>query len=239
MLETKYGIPWLKVNFIGVSGITKTLRDLAIYFGDPELSEKTEKVIAEETAEIQDSMDYYKARLEGRTAFLYVGGSRSHHYQTILRDLGIETIISGYEFAHRDDYEGREIIPDIKTDADSKNIEHMVVQKDEKNYRMRISSERYEKLKDEIHLGYYGGIIKDMKKGSVIIDDLNHYETEQLTKMLKPDMFFSGIKDKFVVQKMGVLSKQLHSYDYSGPYAGFRGAVIFDRYLASGVYTPA
>ena len=28
---------------------------------------------------------------------------------------------------------------------------------------------------------------------------------------------------------MGVTSKQLHSYDYSGPYAGFRGAVVFAR----------
>jgi nitrogenase molybdenum-iron protein alpha chain len=239
MLEAKYGIPWIKANFIGISGTIKTLRDLAKYFDDAELIEKTEKVIAEEVAEIEDVMEYYKSRLEGRTAFLYVGGSRSHHYQTILKDLGVETIISGYEFAHRDDYEGREVIPDIKTDADSKNIEQMTVQKDEKNYRMILTPERYEKLKKEIPLGYYGGIIKDMKKGAVIIDDLNHYETEQLIKVLKPDMFFSGIKDKYVVQKMGVLSKQLHSYDYSGPYAGFRGAAVFARELTSGVHTPA
>jgi hypothetical protein len=38
---------------------------------------------------------------------------------------------------------------------------------------------------------------------------------------------------------MGVLSRQLHSYDYTGPYAGFKGAVIFARELARGVYTPA
>ncbi|MBC8059904.1 MAG: nitrogenase molybdenum-iron protein alpha chain [Clostridiaceae bacterium] len=239
MLETKYGIPWIKANFIGVSGTIKTLRDIAIYFDDAELIAKTEKVIAEEVAAIEDIMEYYKSRLQGRTAFLYVGGSRSHHYQTILKELGVETIISGYEFAHRDDYEGREVIPEIKTDADSKNIEQMVVEKDEKNYRMILSPERYDKLKKEIPLGYYGGIIKDMKKGAVIIDDLNHYETEQLIKLLKPDMFFSGIKDKYVVQKMGVLSKQLHSYDYSGPYAGFRGAVVFAKELTSGVHTPA
>ena len=239
MMETKYGIPWLKVNFIGVSGTIQTLRDMAIYFDDAELTAKTEKVIAEEVAAIEDTMEYYKTRLEGKTAFLYVGGSRSHHYQTILNDLGIETIISGYEFAHRDDYEGREIIPDIKLDADSKNIEHLEVEKDEKNYRMILTPEKYEKLEKIIPLAEYGGIIKDMKKDTVIIDDLNHYETEKLIKLLKPDMFFSGIKDKYVVQKMGVTSKQLHSYDYSGPYAGFRGAVIFAKEISSGVHTPA
>ncbi|MBX4267725.1 nitrogenase molybdenum-iron protein alpha chain [Clostridium estertheticum] len=239
MMETKYGIPWIKVNFIGVSGITETLRNVALYFDDKDLIEKTEKVIAEEIAAIEGQMQYYKTRLEGKTAFLYVGGSRSHHYQTLLHDLGIETVVSGYEFAHRDDYEGRQVIPDIKLDADSKNIEHLTVEKDEKKYRTIISPERYEKLKNEIPLAKYDGLIKDMKKDAVIIDDLNHFETEQLIKHLKPDMFFSGIKDKYVVQKMGVTSKQLHSYDYSGPYAGFRGAVVFARELTSGVHTPA
>ena len=66
-----------------------------------------------------------------------------------------------------------------------------------------------------------------MKDGSVIVDDLNHYETEEFIKIFKPDIVASGIKDKYVVQKMGIPSKQLHSYDYSGPYAGFNGAVKF------------
>ncbi|HEY8889476.1 MAG TPA: nitrogenase molybdenum-iron protein alpha chain [Clostridium sp.] len=239
MMETKYGIPWIKVNFIGVTGTVQTLRDLALFFGEPELIEKTEKIIAEEIAEIEGEMQYYKSRLEGKTAFLYVGGSRSHHYQTILKDLGVETVVSGYEFAHRDDYEGREVIPTIKLDADSKNIEHMTVEKDEKNYRMILSPEKYAELAKVIPLAKYDGLIKDENDDTVIIDDLNHYETEQLIKKLKPDMFFSGIKDKYVVQKMGVTSKQLHSYDYSGPYAGFKGAVVFAREVTSGVHTPA
>lgn len=238
MLETKYGTPWIKANFIGVSGTIETLRDLAKFFDEPELTAKTEAVIAEELADIEGIMEYYKSKLEGKKAILYVGGSRSHHYQNLLADLGIETIVSGYEFAHRDDYEGREVIPTIKVDADSKNIEEITVEKDEAKYRVVISPERYEQLKKEIPLSYYGGIIKDMKKDGIIIDDLNHYETEELIKILKPDMFFSGIKDKYVSQKMGVLSKQLHSYDYQGPYAGFKGAVVFAREVASGVYTP-
>lgn len=239
MLETKYGTPWIKVNFIGVEATVETLRNLAKFYDDPELTAKTEEVIEEELQQISSELLYFRERLEGRTAFLYVGGSRSHHYQNLLRTFGVETVLSGYEFAHRDDYEGREIIPNIKVDADSKNIEELKVEKDEKNYRIVISEERYEKLKKEIPLGYYNGLIKDSKENAVIIDDLNHYETETFIKILKPDMFFSGIKDKYAIQKMGVMSKQLHSYDYSGPYAGFKGAVIFGRDLLAGVYTPA
>jgi nitrogenase molybdenum-iron protein alpha chain len=37
----------------------------------------------------------------------------------------METIAAGYEFAHRDDYEGRDVLPSIKVDADSRNIEEL------------------------------------------------------------------------------------------------------------------
>jgi nitrogenase molybdenum-iron protein alpha chain len=41
--------------------------------------------------------------------------------------MGMETIAAGYEFAHRDDYEGRRVLPTIKIDADSRNIEELHV----------------------------------------------------------------------------------------------------------------
>ena len=78
-----------------------------------------------------------------------------------------------------------------------------------------------------------------MDDGGVLIDDLNHYETEVLIKELKPSFFGSGIKDKYIIQKMGVYSKQMHSYDYSGPYAGYRGAINFARDVSAGIFTPA
>jgi len=77
-----------------------------------------------------------------------------------------------------------------------------------------------------------------MKEGHIITDDLNHYETEEFIKLLKPDIFASGIKDKFIPQKMGIPSKQLHSYDYSGPYAGFNGAVKFAQDISMAFVSP-
>jgi len=238
MLETKYGTPWLKVNFIGVQAFVDSLRDMALYFGDEALIKKTEEVIAREVARIQPIMEQYKKICEGKTAFCFVGGSRGHHYQGLFRELGVETVLAGYEFAHRDDYEGRDVIPFIKPDADSKNIPDLHVEPDEKFFKLKISPEKAEELKKKIPLSNYSGMITDMKDGTIVVDDLNHFETEEFIKLLKPDIFASGIKDKYVVQKMGIPSKQLHSYDYSGPYAGFNGAVNFARDVANSFASP-
>lgn len=238
MMKDKYGIDWVKVNFIGLGAVCKSLRDMAKYFDDPELTARTEAVIADELSEIQDDIDRYKEKLKGKTAGIFVGGSRSHHYQNLLADFGVHTVIAGYEFAHRDDYEGRQIIPNIKEDADSKNIEQLHLEPDEKHYRMIVSKERLEELKQEIPLEEYNGMIREMNNDNMVIDDFNHFETLELIRLFKPDFFFSGIKDKYILQKAGVVSRQMHSYDYSGPYAGFRGAVNFARDITMGLYVP-
>lgn len=239
MMKTKFGQDWLKVNFIGVNSTIKSLRNIAKYFDDPNLTERTEAVIEEELEEILPSIEEYKKICRGKTAALFVGGSRAHHYQHLLKDIGVETVLAGYEFAHRDDYEGREVLPSIKVDGDSKNIESLEVQPDPERYKVVLSKERYEKLREEISLNNYTGMIKEMENGSIVVDDLNHFETEELLKRIKPDIFCSGIKDKYIAHKSGIFSKQLHSYDYSGPYAGFKGAVIFARDIAMGITTPA
>lgn len=238
MLETKYGTPWLKVNFIGIQSTIDSLRNMAIYFGDPELTRRTEEVIAKELAEVEPVMEQYKKICQGKTAFCFVGGSRGHHYQGLFAELGMETVLAGYEFAHRDDYEGRDVLPQIKLDADNKNIPELHVEPDQRRFKLKVPRERMEELKKKIPLSYYAGMMVDMKGGHVVVDDLNHYETEQFIKLLKPDIFASGIKDKYVVQKMGIPAKQLHSYDYSGPYAGFKGAVKFAEDITMGFTTP-
>ena len=240
MMKDKYGIDWIKVNFVGIESTIKALRDIGEYFGDETLKQRIEDVISDELAAIFDEVQYYKGKLKGKTAALYVGGSRSHHYQLLLKDFGIKTVLAGYEFAHRDDYEGSEIASSIKLDADSKNIESITVEPDPKYFKVLLTDEQKDALRAKgVDLDYYGGMFKGMDEGTIISDDMNHFETEEFLNVLKPDVFFSGIKDKYVAQKSGILSRQLHSYDYSGPYAGFRGAVNFGRDVTMGLYTPA
>lgn len=230
MLETKYGIPWIKVNFIGAEATAKSLRKIAEYFGDKELSKTVEKVIAEEMPEVEAVRKDVRTRTEGKTAMMFVGGSRAHHYQELFNEMGMKTISAGYEFAHRDDYEGRHVIPTLKVDADSRNIEEIEVEADETRFKPRKSEKEMKALEKA---GYkfkeYDGLIPDMENGTLVIDDLNQYEAEKLVQLMKPDIFCAGIKEKFSVQKLGVPMKQLHSYDSGGPYAGFKGAVNFYR----------
>jgi nitrogenase molybdenum-iron protein alpha chain len=238
LLREKYGTDWVKVNFLGIRNTIKSLRDIALYFGDDDLITKTEQLINDELMAIQPEIDKYKKICTGKTVALFVGGSRANHFQGLFEEIGMETVLAGFEFAHRDDYEGREVIPTIQENADNKNIENLVAQPDEKLYRILLSKEKYEELSKQMELNYFKGMIKIMKDGSIVVDDINHYEMESFMKLLNPDLFGSGIKEKYVIHKMGTLSKQIHSYDYSGPFAGFKGAVIFARDVAMGLTAP-
>ncbi|MCB2187191.1 MAG: nitrogenase molybdenum-iron protein alpha chain [Deltaproteobacteria bacterium] len=239
MMETAYGIPWIKVNFIGIKAMAKSVRKIASFFDDPELTARVEEVLTEELAQAEEGIAPYRARLTGKTVMLFVGGSRAHHYQELFRDLGMVPIVAGYEFAHRDDYEGRQVIPDLKTDADSRNIEEITVEADPKHYRPRKSPEELEAMRAEGLVDTYGGMWQDLGEGAMAIDDVSHFELEMLIKRFRPDMVASGIKDKYVIEKFGVPSKQLHNYDYSGPFAGFKGAVNFAREVDMMIHNPA
>ncbi len=242
MMEKKFGIPWIKINFIGAEATAKSLRKIAEYFDDDALKAKVEEVIKLEMAEVIKARDEARKITEGKTAMLFVGGSRAHHYQELFAELGMKTLTAGYEFGHRDDYEGRRVIPGIKVDADSRNIEEISVAPDEKRFRPRKSPEEMDKLKNSgVTFEEYRGMMADMEDGTLSIDDISQFETEKLLEIYKPDIFCAGIKEKYAVQKSGIPLKQLHSYDYGGPYAGFRGAINFyndmKRILSTKIWT--
>jgi len=227
MIEKKYGTPWIKVNFIGAKATAKSLRKIAEFFDNDELTDRVERVISEEYPAVFEAQKQYRPRLEGKRAMLFVGGSRAHHYQELFSELGMETVAAGYEFAHRDDYEGRAVLPDIKVDADSRNIEELHVDADPDKYSGEWRKRAIDKEEAGFEFKDYEGMMSDMKQKTLVIDDINHWESEKLIQAVKPDIFCAGIKEKYAVQKMGIPCKQLHSYDYGGPYAGFKGAINF------------
>jgi len=242
MLETKYGIPWIKVNFIGAEATAKSLRKIAQYFDDKALIDRVEEVIAAEMPEVEAVINDVKTRTAGKTAMMFVGGSRAHHYNELFTEMEMKTISAGYEFGHRDDYEGRQVIPSLKVDADSRNIEELDIVADEEHYSPRKTPEELEALEEAgLKFKHYDGLDADMDQGTIIVDDLNQYEAEKLVEIMKPDIFCAGIKEKYSIQKLGIPMKQLHSYDSGGPYAGFKGAVNFykeiDRLVNSKVWS--
>lgn len=240
MMETRYGIPWIKVNFLGAEATAKSLRKIAAYFDDAELTARVEEIIAREMPAVEKVREEVRSHCAGKKAMLFVGGSRAHHYQELFREIGMETIAAGYEFAHRDDYEGRKVLPTIKVDADSRNIEELHVEPDPQRYAPRLTQEDLARLAmRDIRLRDYEGMMPTMANGSLVVDDISQYETEKLIELYRPDIICAGIKEKYVIQKSGVPLKQLHSYDYSGPYAGFIGAINFYREIDRMVHSKA
>ncbi|WP_316859726.1 nitrogenase molybdenum-iron protein alpha chain [uncultured Cohaesibacter sp.] len=79
------------------------------------------------------------------------------------------------------------------------------------------------------HNDDYDRTIPEMGNATLIYDDVTGYEFEEFVKRVKPDLIGSGIKEKYIFQKMGIPFRQMHSWDYSGPYHGYDGFAIFAR----------
>jgi nitrogenase molybdenum-iron protein alpha chain len=77
-----------------------------------------------------------------------------------------------------------------------------------------------------------------VKDGTLIYDDVTGYEFEKFVEKIQPDLVGSGIKEKYVFQKMGVPFRQMHSWDYSGPYHGYDGFAIFARDMDMAINAP-
>jgi nitrogenase molybdenum-iron protein alpha chain len=79
------------------------------------------------------------------------------------------------------------------------------------------------------HNDDYDRTMKDMGDATLIYDDATGHELDEFVKAMKPDLIGSGIKEKYVFHKMGYPFRQMHSWDYSGPYHGYDGFAIFAK----------
>jgi nitrogenase molybdenum-iron protein alpha chain len=79
------------------------------------------------------------------------------------------------------------------------------------------------------HVDDYQRTTHYVKDGTLIYDDVSGHELETFVDKIRPDLVGSGVKEKYIFQKMGVPFRQMHSWDYSGPYHGYDGFAIFAR----------
>ena len=88
------------------------------------------------------------------------------------------------------------------------------------------------------HKDDYQRTMDYVKDGTLIYDDVTAYELEKFIERIRPDLVGSGIKEKYATQKAGVPFRQLHSWDYSGPYHGYDGFAVFARDMDMAVNSP-
>jgi nitrogenase molybdenum-iron protein alpha chain len=87
------------------------------------------------------------------------------------------------------------------------------------------------------HSDDYERIFRQVKRGTLVVDNPNALELEEILAELEPDLFISGNKEKYLAYKLGYPFVNGHTYD-SGPYAGFRGMLKFARDMDRAVNTP-
>jgi len=87
------------------------------------------------------------------------------------------------------------------------------------------------------HEDDYEKINARSKNGLFVVDNPNEFEIEECLEKFKPDLFLTGLKEKYLCRKLGVPTVNSHSYE-KGPYACFRGMVNFARDIYQGVYAP-
>ncbi len=87
------------------------------------------------------------------------------------------------------------------------------------------------------HEDDYEKINARQEDGVFIIDAPNEFEIEECLERFKPDLFLTGLKEKYLARKFGVPTVNSHSYE-RGPYAMFRGLINFARDIYQGIYAP-
>lgn len=183
LVQDKYHIPYIPVTMFGIEETCKSLREVAAFFG---LEERAEAVIARELARIEPQLNFYREKLKGKRAMVYVGAPRVWHWIPVLYELGMEVVAGATTFGHEDDYQK---------------------------------------------------INRRARNGVLIIDNPNELELEEVIAEYRPDIFLTGLKEKYLSMKMGVPSINSHSYE-DGPYAGFTGLLNFARDIYKAIYSP-
>jgi nitrogenase molybdenum-cofactor synthesis protein NifE len=102
-LEDAFGTRWFEGSFYGVQDMNNALRDFARLIGDPDLAERTEKLIAREQAGIDAALEPWRAKLRGKKVLLYTGGVKSWSIISALQDLGMTVVATGTKKSTEDD----------------------------------------------------------------------------------------------------------------------------------------
>jgi nitrogenase molybdenum-cofactor synthesis protein NifE len=102
-LHKEYGTPWFEGSFYGITDTSQALRDFAKAIGDPDLSIRTEAIIAREEERIHAALAPWRERLKGKRVLLFTGGVKSWSVISALQDLGMVVVATGTKKSTEED----------------------------------------------------------------------------------------------------------------------------------------
>lgn len=104
-MKKEYGIPFMQVSYFGIEDMSKALYDVADFFGDREIMDRTANLVSAEINQILPILKGYRKGLQDKCAAIYTGGAfKAFSLVRSLRTLGMKTVIAGSQTGSRDDY---------------------------------------------------------------------------------------------------------------------------------------
>jgi nitrogenase molybdenum-cofactor synthesis protein NifE len=106
MMEKEYGIPWKRVSYFGIEDMSEALYEVARFFKDDIMMEKARELVRQQFGRLLPKLDWYKQRLRGKKAAIYVGGAfKAISLVKALRLIGVQTVIVGSQTGTKEDYD--------------------------------------------------------------------------------------------------------------------------------------
>lgn len=106
MMKDEYNIPSMRVSYFGIEDMSDALYDVARFFKDEDMMDKARQLVREEFARLMPQLAWYKERLTGKKAAIYVGGAfKAISLVKALRLIGVQTVIVGSQTGTTEDYE--------------------------------------------------------------------------------------------------------------------------------------
>ncbi len=118
MMEKEYGVPFLRVSYVGIEDMAESLYAVAEFFSehDPDIMARTRELVREELAGLMPELKRMRRDLEGKKAAIYVGGSfKAFSLVKAFRHLGMKVAIVGSQTGTEEDYQELAAICDPDT----------------------------------------------------------------------------------------------------------------------------
>ncbi|OIQ52305.1 Nitrogenase molybdenum-iron protein alpha chain [Pseudodesulfovibrio hydrargyri] len=137
MMEEEFGIPYLRVSYLGIEDMADSLYKVADFFKDkdPGIVERTQALVREELNKLMPELARYRKDLEGKRVAMYVGGSfKAFSLVKAFRHLGMKVVVVGSQTGTKEDYAELAEITDPGTviidDANPLELSHFIKEKD-------------------------------------------------------------------------------------------------------------
>ncbi|WP_147820742.1 nitrogenase iron-molybdenum cofactor biosynthesis protein NifE [Salidesulfovibrio onnuriiensis] len=118
MMEEEYGIPYIRVSYLGIEDMAESLYAVADHFSeaDSDISRRTSELVKEELDLLMPRLQEFRRDLEGKRVAIYVGGAfKAFSLIKAFRHLGMQVVMVGSQTGTEEDYRELEAITDPGT----------------------------------------------------------------------------------------------------------------------------